>query len=225
MKSKKIVSGLLYLLLILLLTRNETNADCSKKKIRNYQCDGGSVDDLQKVSNDTEQLSIDYMSINKLTSNLLSRFKNLTILKIRNSQISSIDDNTFLNNKKLKVLFFNYNLLSKLRTKAFQGLDSLLALHLSDNKIDCIEPDFFNKTTPNLKILVLSRNKLGCFNFNALDNQKNLTTIDLMENSDFKCLKALEKYTKKRKVQLSYSEKMNDNQESMGPNSPCPKES
>lgn len=212
MKFDKIVSGLLFLLILISTSSQSAKAECYLED-DHYHCEGGSINDLKKVAGNIKNLMINFMRIESLTSNIMSRFKELEYLTITNCHVSSLDNNTFSNNKKLKTINLFNNLIRKLQTNAFQGLDSLIKLDVGYNHIYCIEKDLFNKTLPNLEELNLEHNRLGCFNFNALQNQKNLLKIDIQDNVDFKCLDALKKYTNGRKIKLTYSTIMNNTED------------
>lgn len=219
-KPKKIISGLL-LLLILLNFNRKANAECSKEDTNYYSCREGSVADLEKVPDDVTLLEIESMPMESLTPKIMSRFSNLKYLSIIKSSISFIENNTFSNNTQLKqIILKEIHSFTKLQTNAFLGLDSLNVLNIIDAGINCIEQDFFNKTLPNLEKLILMQTDLVCFNFNALDNQKNLTKIFMPMNEDFKCRNAVKKYANDRKIEIVANDGTED---TTGPDSPCPK--
>lgn len=220
-----IISGFLLLLILLLSTTLKVNADCSKQNFCGtdcYMCFKGSVNDFEKVPNVTKFLIIDSIPIDSLSSNLLSRFQNLNGLLIQNCNVSFINKNTFKIHKKLKTLGLSGNSLKKLRTNSFQGLNSLTTLNVGRNKIKCIEHDFFKKTLRKLKTLILWDNELNCFNFKALNHQRDLTMIYMRGNSNFRCQNSFEQYSRKRRIKLdNFQWKNYKIKDTMGPDSEC----
>lgn len=219
-KLKKLISGLLLLLILLLSTSSKVNAKCIKLNPREYECCAGNIFDFKKVPNNTYRLDIDFMPIKRLKPNLLSRFQDLKFLKITNGQIVSIDDNTFSNNKNLQWLQLHKNFIKNLKTNQFQGLNSLTILNFGENNINHIECDLFEKTLPNLELLNLSHNNLSCFNFN-FGNQKNLIAVDLRDNKEFKCPNALMKYMNERNKKLLYSQELDKIEDTLESDSDC----
>ena len=65
-------------------------------------------------------------------------------LEIQSNNLSSIEDNTFLNLNKLEALFLLNNNLKTLSSSVFCGLTSLNALHLELNHLSTLPADVFS---------------------------------------------------------------------------------
>ena len=113
-----------------------------------------------------------------------------TALRLNNSDIHFIENNTFRGMKSLKELFLNNNFLSVVYVSIFKDLENVEVLHLQDNEIRFVEDGAF-ATMKNLRVLNLERNSLVSLSFGEFP-ATSLTSLRLRENpwtcaSNFTC--------------------------------------
>ena len=87
-----------------------------------------------------------------------------TVLRLNNSDIHFIENNTFRGMKSLKELFLNDNFLSVVYVAIFKDLENVEVLHLQDNEIRYVEDGAF-AAMKNLRVLNLERNVLVSLSF------------------------------------------------------------
>lgn len=92
---------------------------------------------------------------------------------MKNCHISSIPANLFRNQKKLRRLYLNHNLLPNVTSGTFAGLDSLEWLFLDFNKIQTFELDDL-KHLNSLQLLNLSYNFLSFTDDQRFPNLPNI---------------------------------------------------
>ena len=108
-----------------------------------------------------------------LSNNQISRNLNLpghkmislSVLNLMRNQISSFGENSIKNQfinlpLALTEIHLGYNRLTILKSQDFGHLQNLRELHANDNQITCIEEDFFDNLSKNLKILNLENNQV-----------------------------------------------------------------
>jgi len=109
---------------------------------------------------------------------------NLVQLDLRNNQIATIHDRSFLNVKKLEILDLSCNNLTlDFNRDLFSCLYHLSYLNLSNNQIERIDDRLFSKLF-NLIILDLSYNQLKVISNYSFKNVNLLTFLDISFNFD-----------------------------------------
>nr|KAG5711018.1 hypothetical protein BaRGS_013752 [Batillaria attramentaria] len=103
------------------------------------------------------------------------------ILRLNNSDIHSIENNTFRGLQRLKTLYLQENFLSVVFNQTFKDLGELEFLYLQDNEISFIEEGAF-AYMKNLKILNLERNSLVTLSFSDFAGAENLVSLHLGDN-------------------------------------------
>lgn len=198
----KIIKTITYKCLLFLLT---ISTIAMEEICTLYKMDNGTVDykvylcRFASLNNLYESIIITDLLIEELNHSVLSRFPNLTNFKCNVCRLKVIENNTFSSNLKLTKLHLNFNPIDKLQSASFQGLNSLTYLSTIGYNINCIEYDFFYYKLLNLEYLILSYNPIVCFNFNGLDHQKKLKSVDLKKTNIFACQNKLKEYIKGRK--------------------------
>ena len=95
-----------------------------------------------------------------LDKRYFSALVNLEHLILRNAQIESIEDGTFLNLNKLIELDLSFNQLSKLDSKSFVGLGGLKQLNLSANKLPSFDLSILEDNLTQIERVDLSQNSI-----------------------------------------------------------------
>lgn len=158
-------------------------------------------------ANDLAELDASGNKIALITRNDLQNFKSLRVIRLAHNKISNLDPNIFANFAKLQVIDLSYNELTNIPPLIFQdspdvrelylqnnsvsnlppgllnGLQVLVILNLSSNKIssDSIGPDTFVDLI-RLVILDLSYNKLRYINNTLFQSQYSLQMLYLSHN-------------------------------------------
>lgn len=148
--------------MVFLLLASRVDAECFRAEIDgpNYECKGGSIEDMDDIPDDIKFIWIDRMSVGHVTRSTFSRFAgNLVGLKCVYCQIIDIDDNAFNGFTDLEHLNLSKNNLTKVKTSWFKSTVHLKNLYLSGNKIEDIEVHAFSKLT-HLRLLALQENSL-----------------------------------------------------------------
>ena len=92
-------------------------------------------------------------------------------LEIQSNNISSIEDNTFLNLNKLEALFLLNNNLKTLSSRVFCGLTSLNALHLELNHLSTLPADVFSHLPRPLTLGLIFHPNDTLYNLLKCDSQ------------------------------------------------------
>nr|XP_023022180.1 toll-like receptor Tollo isoform X2 [Leptinotarsa decemlineata] len=103
------------------------------------------------------------------------------VMKIFNSNISTIPSSAFEGLSSFTVLRISNVRLEKLKPGAFNSLHYLEELYLNDNKLTSIGAGIFNSLT-NLKILDLSINKIENIDIDTLTGLPNLRELNISSN-------------------------------------------
>ncbi|XP_055012048.1 toll-like receptor 13 [Boleophthalmus pectinirostris] len=165
---------------------------------------------LQKIPDDvplnSEVLDVSFNQISQI-KNDLKRFLELNVLLVTRNQLQHIDDEAFVNLKKLRILDLSHNNLTNLTQLVFAGLHTLTSLNLEHNHISQIAPKTFQPlfslhrvvlsfnrisnladitalfTLPNMQQISLTKNLLTSFDSDDLPfNSSNVTEISLNYN-------------------------------------------
>lgn len=200
-KLKNVASKFLLLLLIFAINQKSCAQNCienyDSEYCGEYVCTKASIEELERIHPETQNIEIIDTPINRLGPKLLSLYPNLMKISFKSCNISDIEDNTFANNPKLYQVSLSDNNLEKIRTGMFQDAKSLRNLDLNFNKISFIDVDTFSNI-PVLHDLRISGNPLQCFNFYGLRDMK--IYADHMPN--FTCSKDLMLYAKNHNIEL-----------------------
>lgn len=103
------------------------------------------------------------------------------ILRLNDSDIHFIENNTFRGLQRLEVLYLQKNVLSVVYNQTFKDLEKLEYLYLQDNEISFIEEGSFTHMK-NLKVLNLERNSLVTLSFSDFMGVSSLVAVQLKDN-------------------------------------------
>ncbi|GBL92884.1 Toll-like receptor 6 [Araneus ventricosus] len=142
---------------VLNLTHNDLNSvitftNDSNNKLHKYCADSLS------------ELDLSYNLISVVTKKDLSNFKKLRLLNLAHNDIFDLDSSVFTNFAKLQVVDLSNNELITVPSRLFQDSPDIRELYLHNNSIISIPPDLFNGLQ-QLVILNLSFNKISSFSF------------------------------------------------------------
>ncbi|XP_011505423.1 PREDICTED: leucine-rich repeat-containing protein 15-like [Ceratosolen solmsi marchali] len=188
--------------IVLLVT--QLNAVCihvNNQDLIEYTCEGGFIDDLKLLPNNTEKIRISNMPVNRVDKNLFSRFgSNLLVLICSHCMITEIDDDAFRRLENLQQLSLDNNNLKEVRANWFEGLIYLTYLDLNYNSIEHIDGDVF-RNAPDIVDLRLSGNRLVCFDLDSMPKLKDLKRIFLNNNPKFSCSNAIKKFLNEHHIE------------------------
>lgn len=141
-----------------------------------------------KSNDNVNELSIVDQSIASFPVGFGRFFKNLKKILVRNSKLTSVDDNSFQSLQVTHLILAN-NEIVHVSSEAFQKLKSSLeAIDLSHNKISQLDTTTFNYLL-KLKVLNLGHNKLQKLNGNIFVHNVNLEQLYL-DNNKLKSINA-----------------------------------
>lgn len=158
-------------------------------------------------ANDLAELDVSMNRISVVSKNDIQNFKSLRVIRLAHNNLSSLDSTMFANFAKLQIIDLSYNDLMTVPALLFQdspdvrelylqnnsishlppgllnGLQQLVILNLSSNKIssDSVGPDTFVDLI-RLVILDLSSNKLRYVNNSLFQSQYSLQMLFLSHN-------------------------------------------
>lgn len=134
-----------------------------------------SFDNLVEVSSPALGLSEIYESSFKSC-------ENLEILDLNENSINKINENSFINNRKISQLSIAKSRLTLLSEKVFANLQNLRNLDLSENFFDFLPSNLF-KNLRLIEKIDLRNSRLSSFNGEWFKTLNNLKFLDLSENS------------------------------------------
>lgn len=145
-----------YFLGAMLLIASRVDAHCEKQEYGKYQCVGGTLEDINIISNNATKISIFQMDVDHINGTVLSRFA-----------------------KTLKWLEFSFcPKLIRVDENAFSKLTKLIILNVIETGLTKVKAVWF-KSTVALKILKLVGEKIDNIDKNAFSNLRNLTAFML----------------------------------------------
>lgn len=149
-----------------------------------YACSGVTVRDILNIPGVIYRLYIEDTPVNTITSHVFSRHSaTLEYLECRNCNITSIEDNVFIDFQNLVTLNLEDNRLETIRRASFEGNTKLKEIILSNNAITNIESAVFREW-PNMKLLQVSGNYLKCLDFGMLSYWKGRLEIYMYDNEN-----------------------------------------
>ena len=119
--------------------------------------------------------------LRKIDYDAFSNSKHLISLFLNNNCIESIDKKIFSNLTNIETLVLDGNPLGHIEENVFSDLKSLRNLCLSNIQLSSLGPKSLSGLN-NLKCLILKDNKLTTFDFDILDNIRQISFIDLSGN-------------------------------------------
>lgn len=134
-----------------------------------------------EIPNSTVRLELRNYLVTELSS---VDFVNLVVLeemKLQQSHLQNIDNNTFALNTKLERLDFSQNLLAELTSAVFSNLLTLRYLDLSSNVIECVDEAFMGLL--NLEQLNMRDNKLQQLTTNTFSGLHKIQYLNLDANN------------------------------------------
>ncbi len=127
------------------------------------ECTGAGFHDLpDQLPMDSTEIFLDGNNIGELHSHTFIGRKNLRVLYLNNSLISSVDNHTFNGLAALEQLHLEGNSITKMQGDEFHGLTLLRELYLHDNVIRTVNNATF-RDLRSLEILSLHNNRLVDF--------------------------------------------------------------
>ncbi|KAJ6635116.1 Relaxin receptor 2, partial [Pseudolycoriella hygida] len=117
----------------------------------------------------------------QLTSDSLNELNLTQNLYMKNCRISILPENIFINQKHLRRLYLNHNLLKYVANGSLNGLDSLEWLFLDYNQITNIQLDDLEQLA-SLQMLNLSHNFLSFSENERFPNMRNIYELHLEHN-------------------------------------------
>jgi len=147
-------------------------AVCSSEGFRHFP---------EELPMDATEIFLDGNELVDLDSHTFIGRKNLRVLHLNNSGISTIQNKTFNGLKSLSILHLEDNKLTSLDSFAFEGLEQLRELYLQGNAISDIAGDAF-ASLRSLEVLDLSGNRLIDFPVWQLVLNPFLVSVRLAEN-------------------------------------------
>ncbi|WAR20834.1 SLIT-like protein [Mya arenaria] len=119
--------------------------------------------------------------ITKLSQGVFDELPNLKLLDLSDNLIEMIEDNTFTKMENLVELNLANNRLEKLSGRMMTGLTAVHHISLTSNRLQCISNTTFRETI-NLRKIDLFDNQIGCIQEGAFDRAPDLTSLNLMSN-------------------------------------------
>ncbi|XP_052227939.1 protein slit-like isoform X2 [Dreissena polymorpha] len=119
--------------------------------------------------------------ITKLSSGAFDGLPDLKQLDLSDNLIEIIEDNTFSSLENLMELNLANNRLEKVSGPILAGLRSVQHISLTSNRLTCISNTTF-RDAPNVKKIDLFNNQISCIQEGAFDSVTGLTSLNLMSN-------------------------------------------
>ena len=135
--------------------------------------------DLVKVHNNTLILKWTQSNLHNLCNILKDKFTSVQYLDFSSNHLRHITKYCFILHKNVQLLLLSNNKIMDIETEAFAGLDNLLKLDLSFNKLVKFSVCMFSTTT--IYILNISQN-----NFKEMHVNDKLLDIDIVSTDDYK---------------------------------------
>ncbi|CAL7942402.1 unnamed protein product [Xylocopa violacea] len=185
--------------------RNETiEGTCTAHEVATeirYQCTGGNLLLLQSIPPEVTAIEFSDGYLPRLPANSFSRFVNLRELNIRNSGLSTVEQNAFNGLNKLENLSILDNPLEMIGSSWFV-LENLDRLDLRGNSIKYIEPGSFRYLN-RLTYLNLEGNDLKCIFTSDLNDMPNVYIVEFSGNPlKWRCRVELEQFLEARKIRF-----------------------
>lgn len=143
----------------------------------------------KSIPMDATEIYLDGNDMGQLGEHILLGKKNLEVLFLNTSQITTIHNRTFVGIPKLKKLHLENNFIENVNSAIFESLELLVEIYLGSNLLQTIPYGLFTKQT-QLKIIGLSNNRLKSLEFiNSLPSSVVLSSSFFKENLwDCECL-------------------------------------
>ncbi|XP_063239534.1 protein artichoke-like [Bacillus rossius redtenbacheri] len=128
------------------------------------------------------QLNITHCATASISSRFLHGSHYLVFLSLSNNQLSSLHQDTFIDNKNLMHLDISHNRISSIPQKLFQGLRYLENLDLSKNQLREIHCETFSGLS-NLDALLLNHNNIEVFCETIFGDLTNMRLLNVGSNN------------------------------------------
>ncbi|XP_063239522.1 protein slit-like [Bacillus rossius redtenbacheri] len=128
------------------------------------------------------QLNITHCATASISSRFLHGSHYLVFLSLSNNQLSSLHQDTFIDNKNLIAIDISHNRISSIPQKLFQGLRYLEYLDLSKNQLREIHRETFTGLS-NLDKLLLNNNFIKSLDETVFGDLTNMRVLDLEHNN------------------------------------------
>ena len=125
-------------------------------------------------------LSLNDGDMRSISPNMFKELPSLQLLDLRNNLLTRLVSETFIGLNRLKMLRINGNHFS-LSMGSFSGLTNLNSLDLSGSNLSNVYPGDFVGLV-NLKILVISNSNIHQINDGAFTGLEEITTINITQN-------------------------------------------
>jgi len=131
-----------------------------------------------------EQLVVQYANISHLSSRLFSGLRDVSLLSIEDSQVTSVSHDAFDSlNASLRILSLKSNQLEAIPNESLSLLN-LTTLDVSHNYVRSLSSTFFPKSLASLSFLNVSHNNISRLDSSALSSlASSLEELDLSHNS------------------------------------------
>lgn len=136
-----------------------------------------SIPDIKNV----KVLALYNNPLKHITADFLYVAPNLQTLTLNNTQLESIEPNSFAALKQLKNLSLADNPLKTIPAGTLNGLDALTDLDLSNTQLTHLDTNIF-AGTPNLEILYLNNNQFRSLDPAVFAKLSKLKSVNLMKN-------------------------------------------
>ncbi|XP_022651225.1 toll-like receptor Tollo [Varroa destructor] len=135
----------------------------------------------KQLAIDATEIYVDGNDIAVVTPYMFAGRKNVKVLFLNNSNVMTIQNDTFASMQELRVLRLENNQISVLYGPEFNGLFKLQELYLSDNKLQHVRNITFTNLK-SLRILHIDRNRLMEMSLWSLQHNPRLSDLRLADN-------------------------------------------